>query len=189
MGGRVKTTVYINYFDGIDDKKARALMAVCADIISKHNPAQLYFFFSSTGGSVDAGIALYNYLRALPVGLVMHNTGSIDSVANVVFLAADERYASPVASFLLHGITWGFGAGARLSWTELQETSSRFRADEARISDIIIARTSIAKEELAVLFRQGDSVGLPFATAKGLVQEIREAKVQPGALLVSCNFA
>jgi ATP-dependent protease ClpP protease subunit len=164
-------------------------MAVCADILAQHQPRQLYFLFSSTGGSVDAGVALYNYLRSLPVSLIMHNTGSVDSIANVVFLSADTRLAKPHSSFLLHGITWGFGQGANLSWSALQETVSRFKTDEARMSGIIAARTSISVDELKTLYNQGDCKDLAFAKDKGLVQEIREAKVPPGAPLIACNFA
>ena len=181
-------TVYVSYYDVINDQKTKALMALCANLIAQHNPERVYFLFSSTGGSVDAGVALFNYLRALAVPLVMHNTGSIDSIANVVFLAADERCANPNASFLLHGITWGFPQGANLSWAALQETVGRFRADEARMSGIITARTTIPLEELNLFYRQGDSVGLPFAKEKGLVRDIREAKVPAGAPLISCNF-
>ena len=181
-------TVYISYYDAIDAQKTKALMAVCANVIAQQNPERLYFLFSSTGGSVDAGIALFNFLRALPMPLVMHNTGSVDSIGNVVFLAADERFANPNSSFLLHGINWGFAQGANLSWAALQETVSRFRADEGRMSGIITARTTILADELTQLYRQGDSVGLDFAKAKGLVQDIKEAKVPPGAPFISCNF-
>ena len=182
-------TVYISYYDSINEQKAKSLMAVCADVIAHQNPDRLYFLFSSTGGSVDAGIALFNYLRALPVALTMHNTGSVDSIANVVYLAADERFANPNSSFLLHGIKWGFAQGANLDWAALQETISRFRADEARMSGIISSRTTIRQDELTTLYREGNSVGLEFAVAKGLTQAVREAKVPDGAPLVSCNFA
>ena len=60
-------TLYISYYDAINDQKTRALMALCANVIAQQSPDRLYFLFSSTGGSVDAGIALFNYLRALPV--------------------------------------------------------------------------------------------------------------------------
>jgi ATP-dependent Clp protease protease subunit len=182
-------TVYISYYDVINEQKTKSLMALCADIIAQYNPGRLYFLFSSTGGSVDAGVAMYNYLRALPVPLVMHNTGSVDSIANVIFLAADERYANPNSSFLLHGISWGFAQGANLTWAALQETVSRFKADEARMSGIITARTTILADELTVLYRQGDSVGLTYARDKGLVRDIVEAKVPAGAPFIACNFA
>jgi len=70
-------TIYVNYFDTIDEARTKALMAICSDIVAKQKPKTIYFLFSSVGGSVNAGITLYNFLRALPVEVVMHNTGSI----------------------------------------------------------------------------------------------------------------
>ena len=184
MGG----TTYINYYDSINEQKAKALMALCADVIASRKPDRLYFLFSSPGGSVDAGVALFNYLRSLPVPLIMHNTGSVDSIAAVVFLAADERYANPHASFLLHGVKWGFPQGANLDWPALQETVSRFKGDEARISGIITSRTSISNDELAHFHRQGDLVGPELAKEKGLIRDVLEAKVPSGTSIISCNF-
>src|SRR5258708_24946324 len=101
---------YINYFDQITDSKARALMALVSEILQKvtPTPATLYFAFSSTGGSVQAGVTLFNFLRALPVDVVMHNTGSVDSIATVIFLAGKVRYACEHSRFLFHGINWTF---------------------------------------------------------------------------------
>ena len=183
------TTVYLSYYDTINEQKTKAFMEACANAIAQTAPSQLYFLFSSTGGSVDAGVALYNYLRSLPIPLVMHNIGSIDSIANVVFLAADQRYATPHSSFLFHGMTWGFAQGAQLTWTQLQETVSRFRTDEARMSGIITARTTITAEELNQLFHQGETQDLAFAKDKGLIHDIREAKVPPGSRSFALNFA
>src|SRR6266536_1225344 len=80
---------YINYFDAITDGKVRGLMALCSEILAKVNPTPttLYFALSSPGGSVAAGITLYNLLRGLPVHIVMHNTVSVDSIATVIFVS------------------------------------------------------------------------------------------------------
>lgn len=118
----------------------------------------------------------------------MHNTGSIDSIANVVCLAADERFANRHSSFLLHGIEWGFVHGASLTWAELHETMSRFGAAEERMSGIISARTTLEIAEMSDLYRQGSSLGPSAATPKGICHEVREAVVPAGAPLVSCNF-
>lgn len=66
-------TIYVNYFDSIDEAKTKALMAICSDIVAKQKPRTIYFLFSSNGGAVNAGITFYNFLRALPVEIVMHN--------------------------------------------------------------------------------------------------------------------
>ena len=182
-------TTYLSYYDVINEQKTRALMEACAQAIAQTSRSQLYFLFSSTGGSVDAGIALYNYLRALPVPLVMHNTGSIDSIANVVVLAADTRYATPQSSFLLHGITWTFGANATLTWNQLQETISSFQTSEARMSGIITERTALTKDELGALYRQGEAKDLAFAKSKSLIHDVRPAKIPQGATFVALNVA
>jgi len=180
---------YLAYYDQINDSKARSLMAACAEVLASTQPDRLYFLFSSLGGSVDAGVALFNFLRALPVPVTMHNTGSVDSIANVVFLAADERFANSHSTFLLHGVQWGFGQGAQLSRAQLQETMSRFSADEARMAGIITDRTSITSQELESLLLQGESKDLAFALSKGLIHGVKEAKIPVGAPFFALNFA
>jgi len=61
------TVTYISYYDAITESKARGFIQACAEAIAQTKPGQLYFLFSSNGGSVDAGITVYNYLRALPI--------------------------------------------------------------------------------------------------------------------------
>jgi ATP-dependent protease ClpP protease subunit len=50
------------------------LMAVFTEILAKHHPQELYFLFASTGGHVNSGIVLYNFLRSLPIKITMHIT-------------------------------------------------------------------------------------------------------------------
>lgn len=184
----VPSTMSLTYYDMITEQKAKSVMEVCSNIVTKAQPSRLYFLLSSTGGSVDAGIVLYNYLRSLPVELIMHNVGSIDSIANVVFLAAETRLASPHSSFLLHGINWGSGQGSQLSYVQLQETLSDFRSKEEKLIGIITQRTQISKAELRRLFRQGESKDLEFALARGIIQDVKEPKIPLGDNVLSLNF-
>jgi ATP-dependent protease ClpP protease subunit len=133
---------YINYFDEITDGKVRGLMALCADILAKvkPTPSTFYFAISSPSGGVAAGITFYNFLRALPVKIVMHNTGSIDSIATVIFLAASERYACSHSRFLFHGVATGaFPPGTRLNRFQMREFLSGLEQDEGRIKELIAA--------------------------------------------------
>ena len=49
--------------------RARLLMSVCTQD-PQFNPKTLYFLFASPGGQVAAGIALYNFLKAIPPKIV-----------------------------------------------------------------------------------------------------------------------
>ena len=178
-------SVYLSFHDGISPESANRCMNFCAKAIQQHAPKQLYFLFSSSGGSVDSGVTLYNYLRGLPTKIIMHNVGSVDSIANAVFLAGEERYATSTSAFLLHGITWNFSQGANLTYSQLQETLSRFDAAEKLCAQIIGGRTKLTVDEVRALFRQGQSKEPEFALEKGLIHEIKEVQVPNGAPLYS----
>lgn len=179
---------YITYFDGIDFERTKALIGLCTQIVTKEKPDELYFFFSSPGGQVMAGITLYNFLRALPVRIVMHNIGSIDSIANVIFLAGDERYAVKSSSFHFHGVAAGFKADVGLNLSQLSERVSSLTEDENKIARIITERANLTDDELRQLFRVGESKDPAFALSKGVIQEIREANIPSGEPFITVNF-
>jgi len=181
-------TIYVNYFDSINDAKTKALMAICSDIVAKQKPRTIYFLFSSVGGQVNSGITLYNFLRALPVEIVMHNNGSIDSIANVIFLAASKRYAARHSSFLFHGINWNFAAGASLTFSQLKENLSSFEREETKLVSIIAERTKMSEADIRELFHQGEAKDLTFAVNKGIVHEIKDPVVPKDAPLITVNL-
>jgi ATP-dependent protease ClpP protease subunit len=134
--------VYINFYGQITEASATKFMTAIAEVIKIDNPDCLYFLFSSPGGDVNAGVAIYNYLRALPVPkLVMHNTSSIDSVANVIFHAADERFAAPHSTFHFHGVGLNLtGNNPSLNNSQIQELESQIAALETKIANILSSR-------------------------------------------------
>lgn len=183
-------TFYINFFDVINDVTVRGLMALCTDILAKAKPtpATLYFAFSSNGGSVAAGITLYNFLRALPVELIMHNAGSVNSIATAIFLAGSRRLACPHSSFLFHGVASGFSKDSRLTRTQLRERMSQLEQDEARIKELIVERSQLTESEILELFNQGETKDPAFALQKGVIEEIQKLSVPIGARMVTANF-
>ncbi len=177
--------VFLTFHDNINLESANRFMDFCNKVIQQYKPQQLYFLLSSTGGAVDSGVTLYNYIRGLPQEVIMHNVGSIDSIANVIFLAGKIRYATPASAFLLHGIYWTFGQNTTLTYTQMQETVSRFDAAEDLTAKIIGERTKLTPEEVRKLFRQGQSKDPTFALEKGLIDEIREVKIPDGVPVYS----
>lgn len=177
----MQESIYLIFHDGITDQSVNRFMDFTSKAIAEYNPKTLYFLFSSGGGSVDSGVALYNYLRSLAQETVMHNIGSIDSIANAVFLAGKKRYASSASAFLLHGISWNFPQASTLSYSQMQETLSRFDAAEQLTAKIIDDETSLTAEEVRDLFRQGQSKDPNFALEKGIIHEIKEPSIPPGA--------
>jgi ATP-dependent protease ClpP protease subunit len=182
--------IYINYFDAVTDSKVRGLMALCSDIMAKvkPTPAGLYFTFSSPGGSVAAGITLYNFLRGLPVELTMHNIGSVDSIATVIFLAASNRYACAHSRFLFHGIGNSVAQGTRLTIAQTRELLSGLEQDERRIKELVVERSKITEGEMISLLQQGETKNPAFALEKGIVSDIRDFALPAGSQIITANF-
>jgi ATP-dependent Clp protease, protease subunit len=187
LSSTARSPLYVNYFDEINDAKVKVVMALLADVMAKQRPDQLYCLFSSPGGGVEAGIALYNFLRALPVEIVMHNTGNIDSIANVVFLSASTRLAAVHSSFMFHGVNWNFAANTGMNRGQLAETVSGLDASEAKIRGIIADRTTLTAEEIKSLFAQGETKSSEWALGKGIISAVKDPVIPKGAPFVSLN--
>lgn len=56
----------------------------------------------SPGGDVDAGVAIYEYLRLRKGRVMTAGYGCVASIATLIFMAGDERMVSPGVSFLIH---------------------------------------------------------------------------------------
>lgn len=180
--------VYINYTDAIDIVRVKNTMAIITGLLANENPDVLYFLFSSSGGEVDAGVALYNFLKALPIKIVMHNIGVIDSIANVVFVAGEKRYAVPHSTFLFHGVMWGLTGPSNLSLQNIKEILSQVNQKHDTIAGIICQNTSMQEKTIKKLFAQGETKDVNFALEKGIIHKVELAKIPHGSLLVSINI-
>src|SRR5579859_1867486 len=61
-----------------------------------------HMLIQSTGGMVSEGVAIYNYLRGLPINLITYNGGSVASIAVLVYLSGKTRKASATSTFMIH---------------------------------------------------------------------------------------
>jgi len=184
-----KEIVYINYFDVIDMQRAQMLMSTCTQILGQFQPDKIYFMFATPGGQVDAGIALYNFLRSIPPKIVMHNMGAVNSIGNVIFLAGDERFANPNTTFLFHGVEAQFPKDSSFGLSKLQELASGLSEDQNKIAGIIASHApGIEDKEIRRLFTQGASKSTDFALEKGFITEVKNLELTNDDLLVNIGI-
>ncbi|MFH1792609.1 MAG: ATP-dependent Clp protease proteolytic subunit [Patescibacteria group bacterium] len=181
-------TFYVTYVDIVDVQRVKFIMNACTNILNQVKPKTIYFLISSNGGDVDSGIALYNYLKALPIKIVMHNIGSIDSIANVIFVAGEERYASPHTSFLFHGVNVEIKQPIALALGQLNEITNRIETSHSKIAGIVCQNTKLKKAEIEKLFLEGKTEGIKFALDKGIINAEKSAKIPLGAPSLSINY-
>jgi len=168
-------------FTGMIEPAGVSRLAGALNTAANAGVETVHLAFSSNGGYVADGVYLYNHIRALPLRLVIYNTGSVSSIAVSVFLAAAERYCSRHAMFMIHPTTMG---GSEMTARRLQSTLDAALADDDRTDDILRQRSSIPPEVL--IARRHSEVYIPPSKAVefGLVQAVREFSLPAGQQIV-----
>ncbi len=180
--------VYVSFSAEVNAQTTEALLAMFADLHNKGVEAA-HLLLSTPGGSVMHGINVYHVLRGLPIRITTHNVGSVNSIGNVVFLAGDERYAVPSATFMFHGVGFDAQQGMRLEEKFLRERLDGIQADQNKIASIIHDRANFPDDErVADLFLQAATKDATYARKRGIVHEVRDLEVPSGATVLQLVF-
>jgi ATP-dependent Clp protease, protease subunit len=182
-----KPPAYVSFSADVNITTAEQLQAIAANIVSQGHP-EIHLLLSTHGGVVQYGITIYNFLRSLPIKVITHNLGNVDSIGLVVYLAGEERYACPHTTFMLHGVAMQVPVPTSLFEKNFKDSLSRLSADQERIKGIYSERSSIAPEEAESLFMQETTLSAEGAMSRGIVHEIRKPCIAPGSPILQLVF-
>lgn len=175
--------IYLNFNLGIDLQSSQALFKIIQDQISK-GMKKLNLMISSPGGFVDPGIAIYNFLKGLPIEVVTHNYGSCDSIAALVFCAGLERYTVNSSRFLIHGISLPI-KDQTLSEINLRELTNSLQNNRETISKIISKTCNKKVEDVEKNMLQGIILTPEEAIKYGLVTQIKDDLIPAGISFIN----
>jgi ATP-dependent Clp protease protease subunit len=182
-----KPPAYVSFSADVNISTAEQLQAVAANIVSQGHD-EMHLLLSTPGGAVQYGITIYNFLRALPIRVITHNLGNVDSIGLVIFLAGEERYACPHTTFMLHGVALQVPAPTSLFERNFKDSLSRLSADQERIKGIYSDRSQITMEEAEVLFLQETTLTAEEAMNRGIVHEVRQLSIPAGSPVLQLMF-
>jgi ATP-dependent Clp protease, protease subunit len=180
-------TVYVSFSAEIIPHTTESLIATITNLTNQ-GVKQIYLMLSTPGGSVMHGMNIYNVLRALPIELITHNVGNVDSIGNAVFLAGSKRYACPHSTFMFHGVGFDVPQQTRIEEKFLRERLDGIVSDQKRIGSVIEDRTQISREDIAKLFLEAQTKDAAFAASCGIIDEIRDVQIPQGAPVYSLVF-
>lgn len=116
---------------------------------------EMRIVFSSPGGSVVDGMALFDYIRGMSEGghkIVTSTIGYAASMAGILLQAGDERVMGSQAYLLIH--QGSFGAGGSVG--EVLDTVEWVKKMQSRILDIFASRSKLSKREIARRWERKD---------------------------------
>jgi ATP-dependent Clp protease, protease subunit len=173
-----KKVAYFGYTGMIDSDGATRLAAALNMAVNK-NYDEVYLCMSSIGGYVADGIYLYNHIRSLPITTVIHNTGTVSSIAVAIYTAADTRYCSQYGIFMIHPTTIGpYQEG--LAAERLDAALKSALAEDARTEKILRQRTSLPEELLSARRTRDVNIGADDAVSYGLATSVCDFALPQG---------
>jgi ATP-dependent Clp protease protease subunit len=183
----IKPPAYVSFSAEIVPQTVEVLLGSIANLVNQGHQ-EIHLLLSSPGGSVMHGITAYNFLWALPIKLITHNIGNVDSIGTVVFLAGEERYASPHTTFMLHGVALSATSPVTFFERNLAEKLASVQADQARIKGIYTERSNITEAEAEGYFLGEDTLNAAAALERGLVHEVRQISIPAGSPILQLVF-
>lgn len=160
-------------YDVVGPKSVDAAIREIDDMARRNSDKPLTVIFSSPGGNVLDGLALYDYLIHLRSnGLEVHTyaLGQAASMGGVLLQAGNKRIIGKNSWILIHEVS----RGAIGSMSELEDVVEFTKRIQDVLADILTSRSSMTKDELKDKWKKNDWwISAAEALELGFVDEVR----------------
>jgi len=173
-------------FEGNIDQQATLQLVNAIQGITNQPPqvSKITIILSSLGGSIYDGFLLASLIQNSPVPIAVHAVNHIDSIANVIYLAAKERTAESHAKFYLHGAS----TQGNFDEKALKEQLSSIRTNNSRIAHFISENSGLSFKKVSALMESGTTISAQEAIKHKIVQKIEHREVPAGAIRVDIVY-
>jgi len=131
---------------GINDEVANAIVAQMLFLQSEDAKADIHLYINSPGGSVTAGLAIYDTMQFVNCDVATYCVGQAASMGAVLLTAGKQgkRRALPNARIMIHQPM----AGAEGSAADIMIHAKEFRKVRERLNGILIKHTGHPIEKI-----------------------------------------
>jgi len=130
----------------VRDENANEICAKILLLAAEDSKRDIYLYINSPGGSITAGMAIYDTMQFVPNDIVTVGIGMAASMGQFLLTSGTKgkRYITPNARVLLHQPSGGFGGTA----ADIQ-TQARLILDmKQRLSEITAMQTGKTAEQI-----------------------------------------
>ncbi|WP_434776088.1 ATP-dependent Clp protease proteolytic subunit [Pseudomonas oryzihabitans] len=143
-------SVYFN--SGINDRSVSSLLAALSDIALKYPATKnVDLYLNSPGGSMEADYVAYEFIRHYPLHINTIDAAATDSSATMIYCAAEDRYAAPLASFLLHPAAAAIAVNGYMKPDQAKQAFEDVERENLKFREIYKGCLKLAPEELTTL--------------------------------------
>jgi ATP-dependent Clp protease protease subunit len=157
----------------VRDENANEIAAKLLLLAAEDAKKDIYLYVNSPGGSITAGMAIYDTMQFVPNDIVTVGIGMAASMGQLLLTAGTKgkRYITPNARVLLHQPHGGFGGTA----SDIQTQAQLILDMKKRLAEITAAQTG---KTVAQINSDGDRdrwFNAQEALEYGFVDHIRES--------------
>jgi ATP-dependent Clp protease protease subunit len=130
----------------VRDENANEICAKILLLAAEDSEKDIYLYINSPGGSITAGMAIYDTMQFVPNDIVTVGIGMAASMGQLLLTAGTKgkRYITPNARVLLHQPHGGFGGTA----SDIQTQAQLILDMKNRLAEITAAQTGKTVEQI-----------------------------------------
>ena len=130
----------------VRDENANEICAKILLLAAEDSEKDIYLYINSPGGSITAGMAIYDTMQFVPNDIVTVGIGMAASMGQLLLTAgtAGKRYITPNARVLLHQPHGGFGGTS----SDIQTQAQLILDMKRRLAEITAERTGKTVEQI-----------------------------------------
>lgn len=166
----------------IDDGVANSVIAQLLFLQMQDPKKDIHIYINSPGGSVTAGLAMYDTMRFLTCDINTYCIGICASMGSFLLSAGTKgkRFALPNSHVMIHQVS----GGAQGTASDVERTIKFMFNLKSRLNEIYAEHTGKTVEEIEKDMDRDNYMSAAEAAAYGLVDKVLESRKQlPEALL------
>lgn len=131
---------------GVNDEVANSLVAQMLFLQSEDPKSDIQLYINSPGGSVSAGMAIYDTMQFVTCDVATYCMGQAASMGAVLLAAgaAGKRYALPNARVMIHQPLAGMQGTAE----DIMIHANEFKKVKKRLNEILVTHTGQSYETI-----------------------------------------
>lgn len=168
---RSKRILFIT--DEINDQAALEFMKQVFYLLHENAAEPIHLFINSPGGSIDAGMLIYDVLSKTPAPVKMYCMGKAFSMAAILFASGSHgRYILPHSKIMLHEPLIPFGIGGKT--TTIQTISDSLLKTKQDMEAILALHTGRTPEEISEITKTDHYFTAQEAVDFGLADAVKD---------------
>ena len=161
----------------VDDEVANALVAQMLFLQSDDPKADIHLYINSPGGSVSAGLAIYDTMQFVSCDVATYCIGQAASMGAVLLAAgaAGKRFALPNARIMIHQPLAGMQGTAE----EISIHAKEFKRIKQKLNEILLKHTGQTLSKIESDTDRDRFMDSDEAVAYGLIDKVVDSMPKP----------